>query len=565
MNAVVPHPDRIFTADPLSGRQPRRHRQQLPPPGQRGHQVQVAAGDVGGGITEHGLGGRVPGGDAVVGGHGQHGVARRLGDDGQPANRLLGLFLLCDVGGDGRGADDVATGSPHRRDGHRDVDDLAVLPDPDRLEVLDALALANAVQERGHLVGSLRWSEEREGQAQHLLARVSVDALRRRIPVDDRSVQGVGQDGILGGFDDSRQAAEGLFGLVAVGDVADGGRDERSGLGLEGAEADLDGELGAVLAEGEQCDPGSHGPDAGGGEVAGPVPGVLAAKPLGDQHLDGLPEKFGPVVPEDPLGLGVDELDPAIRPDDDHGVRGRLQQRPEPLLDPAALGHLPDGGQNEQALGRLEWNQVHVERKIGPVLPPGRELEAGPEELLGQLGQVLQRERSVGVAGPVRHKSLDGLAHELAPPISEELFGAGVERHDPPGELEDQQTVGRGRQNLRRRLRTDSGFRAIPGFLVRVQGTSGAQAERDNGPAAGRIKKLASAAWNQTNFTRQFATFRPTATVRPHRCSGLCASFPSTGSALQGSGHAAVPLAFSRTEAYFIAYLRYRAQATSSR
>ena len=82
--------------------------------GDRGDQVEVAAGDVVGGIAEHGLGGRVPGGDAVIRGHGQHRVPRRLGDDGQPPDRLLGAFLLRDVRGDGRGPHDGTTGSPHR-------------------------------------------------------------------------------------------------------------------------------------------------------------------------------------------------------------------------------------------------------------------------------------------------------------------------------------------------------------------------------------------------------------------------------------------------------------------
>ena len=118
--------------------------------------------------------------------------------------------------------------------------------------------------------------------------------------------------------------------------------------------------------------------------------GVKAAEPFGDEDLDGLPEEFVPVVAEHPLGLGVDQLDPAVRPDDDHGVGGRLQQRPEPLLDPAALGHLPEGGQDEQALGRLDEDQIHVESNLASVLPPSGQLETGPGELLGQLGQVLQ-------------------------------------------------------------------------------------------------------------------------------------------------------------------------------
>ena len=54
------------------------------------------------------------------------------------------------------------------------------------------------------------------------------------------------------------QAAELVLGRLALGDVADRGGDQRALLGLERAQADLDRELAAVLAQREQLEPGAH-------------------------------------------------------------------------------------------------------------------------------------------------------------------------------------------------------------------------------------------------------------------------------------------------------------------
>jgi hypothetical protein len=59
---------------------------------------------------------------------------------------------------------------------------------------------------------------------------------------------------------------------------------------------------------------------------------------VGDQHLHRLPGQFVAPVPEQPLGLGVDQHDPPITVDADHGVRRRLQQAAESRLGPFGLG-----------------------------------------------------------------------------------------------------------------------------------------------------------------------------------------------------------------------------------
>ena len=53
---------------------------------------------------------------------------------------------------------------------------------------------------------------------------------------------------------------------------------------------------------------------------------VGAAKALGDQHLEVLPEELGARVAEDPLRLRVDQQDPPVVADDDHRVRRSIKQ-----------------------------------------------------------------------------------------------------------------------------------------------------------------------------------------------------------------------------------------------
>src|SRR5205807_6274637 len=105
------------------------------------------------------------------------------------------------------------------------------------------------------------------------------------------------------------QGAE--LGLLAFAsaDVADDGGDQQAGGSGQRAQADLDRDLGAVLAAARQLQAAAHRPDARGGEVAVALAGVGVAEAFGDEDLDGLAEQLLAAVAEEDLGLVVDQDD----------------------------------------------------------------------------------------------------------------------------------------------------------------------------------------------------------------------------------------------------------------
>ena len=102
------------------------------------------------------------------------------------------------------------------------------------------------------------------------------------------------------------------LGLLAFGDVDDRRQHEGPLVGLDGVEADLDRDLGSVLAQAEEVTPDAHRSGLGIAEEVGPEAGVLAAELRRDQHLDALVQQLAAAVPEQLLGLGVDEDDLAL-------------------------------------------------------------------------------------------------------------------------------------------------------------------------------------------------------------------------------------------------------------
>jgi hypothetical protein len=68
-----------------------------------------------------------------------------------------------------------------------------------------------------------------------------------------------------------------------------------------------------------------------------PVLAVGEAKAIRDQQLDCLSDQLLSLIAKDVKRLGVDQGDPAIFFDDDHGIGSRLQQ----ILE-QRLGWLPD-------------------------------------------------------------------------------------------------------------------------------------------------------------------------------------------------------------------------------
>ena len=133
---------------------------------------------------------------------------------------LLGSPSLADVVRDLRGADDDPVGTADRRDGERHVDPTAALGHPDRLEVIDALALAQLREDLLLLLLALRRNDQRDRLPDGLVHRVAEQPLRGPIPGADDAFEGLAHDGILGGLHDSRQMRAGALRQPLMSDIA---------------------------------------------------------------------------------------------------------------------------------------------------------------------------------------------------------------------------------------------------------------------------------------------------------------------------------------------------------
>ena len=135
-----------------------------------------------------------------------------------------------------------------------------------------------------------------------------------------------------------------LLSPLALGDVANGGRDDLAVLGLDWAQADLDGELGPVLPPPVELEPGSHGPELRLALVRRPMPYVLPPNPLRHELLDGLANELFARIAKEGLRLRIHHRQLAPLVDDHHGVRRRLQEIHEPHLGSLALGDVAADG-----------------------------------------------------------------------------------------------------------------------------------------------------------------------------------------------------------------------------
>jgi hypothetical protein len=138
------------------------------------------------------------------------------------------------------------------------------------------------------------------------------------------------------------QGAElGLLALAGA-DVAHHAGHQQPGRRPQRVQADLDGELAAVLAlPSEFHRRAIHRPGPGIGEVPLPAPDVSGPQPLGHQQLDGLAQQFTARVAEQPFRLLIDQDDGAVLVDDHHGIGQRLNQVAEALRRPGRQILLP--------------------------------------------------------------------------------------------------------------------------------------------------------------------------------------------------------------------------------
>ena len=218
--------------------------------------------------------------------------------------------------------------------------------DPDRRAAgvqearLDLVLGALARQQRADLVavvtGVDRVRQRVEAHAGELLGAAPREIRQRGVDAHDAPVA-------VGHRHADRRAVEGaaeeLLGraqldelALAGGDVADGAGHHRALVGLDRAQGDLDGELGAVLAQPVELEVAAHRPGRGLAQIPLDVVAMLGARALGDELGDPLADELGAAIAEQPLGLRVDERDVAVTVDDHHRVGGGLQQRAELAL-----------------------------------------------------------------------------------------------------------------------------------------------------------------------------------------------------------------------------------------
>ena len=116
------------------------------------------------------------------------------------------LLALAHVTGDYRSAYDAALTVADRRHVERDLDAAAVCADTRRLIVLNVTSPASLLQQTVDDRGVVGGNENHARQAPHFLRRVAKEFLSAGVPGFDASLQGEADDGVVGRFDDRREA-----------------------------------------------------------------------------------------------------------------------------------------------------------------------------------------------------------------------------------------------------------------------------------------------------------------------------------------------------------------------
>ena len=115
------------------------------------------------------------------------------------------------------------------RDADRDVEARAVLAHAHRLVVVDAFAAAQPRHDGRQFVRAVRRDDQRDRLADRLGRRVAIEALGGPVPAGDRALEGLADDGVVGGLHDRRQEAVGR----------DGGTGQHGASGIGGQRARL--------------------------------------------------------------------------------------------------------------------------------------------------------------------------------------------------------------------------------------------------------------------------------------------------------------------------------------
>ena len=244
---------------------------------------------------------------------------------------------LGDVARDLRGADDPAVGIPERRDGRGNVDALSVGADPDGLEVIDTLAAPDAREDSRFLPLPLRREDHQHRPTDRLLRGVSKESLRPGIPRGDDAPEGLADDGVVRGVDDSLEQllalAKRRFGALALRDVAHECAKADTIPGSDRCDRQLHGEFVLVTPEGGDLDPAIEQGTLAGGEIALESLRVLGAVALGNDGLrEQPPERLARAPAEQGFGLAAPAGDGPGVIDGDERIERRIEDQAYALL-----------------------------------------------------------------------------------------------------------------------------------------------------------------------------------------------------------------------------------------
>ena len=225
-------------------------------------------------------------------------------------------------------------------------------------------------------------------------------------------------------------------GVDPLGHVANGGRHDQAVLGLEGGQGDLRRELRAVLATTDQLHAGAHRPRERIADVPRPVARVHRLDAVGDEHLDQAPDQLLTRIPEELLGLPVDEHDLSARVDAEDGVGRGLEQAAELRLGSLAIRDVADGSRDEESVNGLDPGQRDLRRELGPVPASSDELDPGTHRTGRRVAEVRLTMLGMVRSGGVRHQDLDRLTEHLRARVAEDDFGlSGEDRRQQLSEV----------------------------------------------------------------------------------------------------------------------------------
>src|SRR5438445_371064 len=201
-----------------------------------------------------------------------------------------------------------------------------------------------------------------------------------------------------------------FFEPSAIRNVADRAGDQHPLFGFQRAQADLDRDLRAVLAESKELEACPHRPYARIREEPRPMAVVAPAEPLGHEDLDRASKQLLTLVAEEPFGLRVHEDDLPLAIDDHDGIGRRLEQSPELRLRALALADVPDRAHRDHPVVRLQGTQADFHRELHAIAPPPVQLQTRPHRSYPRIDEVSGAVTDVCPAESLRDQHLDRLA-----------------------------------------------------------------------------------------------------------------------------------------------------------